>query len=396
MIYFVFFILILICVFEFKIYTVSSFLSPWIINNLIWILITGGLICYSHLFKPLYGDFLICLLVWTVGFNLFSLLGYNKSSYRKLKTRKKFSISNKLYNIFLVISLIATPIFVYKAYMNVGVLSAAIFNEFRYHANNGDLSFGLLSRIQIFNQALLIITMLFYSQISKYKVWFVIFANLMVSLVIAEKGSILYLLTVIIYILYLRKKINLKQIAYVGIITLGLFWGMNILRAWETGSHSSFGDFLALYTLSPSVAFDQLRPDIAGYFGLNTFPAFYILINLLTGSHYPIVSKLKDFVDVPNHVNVYTIMQPLYQDWGILGVFIFACIFGFICGVVYKKTFGTSLIWNCYYIHLYYIIVTGFFQDNFFISISESAQLLFMFYLFSIIKTSKKISYNLK
>ena len=359
-------------------------------------MITGGLIFYSHLFKPLYGDFLICLLVWTVGFNLFSLLGYNKSSYRKLKTRKKFSISNKLYNIFLVISLIATPIFVYKAYMNVGVLSAEIFNEFRYHSNNGDLSFGLLSRIQIFNQALLIITMLFYSQISKYKVWFVIFANLMVSLVIAEKGSILYLLTVLIYILYLRKKINLKQIAYVGIITLGLFWGMNILRAWETGSHSSFGDFLALYTLSPSVAFDQLRPDIAGYFGLNTFPAFYILINLLTGSHYPIVSKLKDFVDVPNHVNVYTIMQPFYQDWGILGVFIFACIFGFICGVVYKKTFGTSLIWNCYYIHLYYIIVTGFFQDNFFISISESAQLLFMFYLFSIIKTSKKISYNLK
>ena len=108
------------------------------------------------------------------------------------------------------------------------------------------------------------------------------------------------------------------------------------------------------------------------------------------------MSKLKDFVDVPNHVNVYTIMQPFYQDWGILGVFIFACIFGFICGVVYKKTFGTSLIWNCYYIHLYYIIVTGFFQDNFFISISESAQLLFMFYLFSIIKTSKKISYNLK
>ena len=396
MIYFVFFILIFICVFEFKTYTVSSILSPWIINNLIWILITGGLICYSHLFKPLYGDFLICLLVWTVGFNLFSLLGYNKSSYRKLKTRKKFSISNKLYNIFLVISLIATPIFVYKAYMNVGVLSAEIFNEFRYHANNGDLSFGLLSRIQIFNQALLIITMLFYSQISKYKVWFVIFANLMVSLVIAEKGSILYLLTVLIYILYLRKKINLKQIAYVGIITLGLFWGMNILRAWETGSHSSFGDFLALYTLSPSVAFDQLRPDIAGYFGLNTFPAFYILINLLTGSHYPIVSKLKDFVDVPNHLNVYTIMQPFYHEWGILGVFIFACIFGFICGVVYKKTFGTSLIWNCYYIHLYYIIVTGFFQDNFFISISESAQLLFMFYLFSIIKTSKKISYNLK
>ena len=396
MIYFVFFILILICVFEFKTYTVSSILSPWIINNLIWILITGGLIFYSHLFKPLYGDFLICLLVWTVGFNLFSLLGYNKSSYRKLKTRKKFSISNKLYNIFLVISLIATPIFVYKAYMNVGVLSAEIFNEFRSHANNGDLSFGLLSRIQIFNQALLIITMLFYSQISKYKVWFVIFANLMVSLVIAEKGSILYLLAVLIYILYLRKKINLKQIAYVGIITLGLFWGMNILRAWETGSHSSFGDFLALYTLSPSVAFDQLRPDIAGYFGLNTFPAFYILINLLTGSHYPIVSKLKDFVDVPNHVNVYTIMQPFYQDWGILGVFIFACIFGFICGVVYKKTFGTSLIWNCYYIHLYYILVTGFFQDNFFISISESAQLLFMFYLFSIIKTSKKISYNLK
>ena len=88
--------------------------------------------------------------------------------------------------------------------MNVGVLSAEIFNEFRYHSNNGDLSFGLLSRIQIFNQALLIITMLFYSQISKYKVWFVIFANLMVSLVIAEKGSILYLLTVLIYIPIVR------------------------------------------------------------------------------------------------------------------------------------------------------------------------------------------------
>lgn len=112
MIYFVFFILVLICVLEFKSYTVSSLLSPWIINNLIWILIIGGLIFYSHLFKPLYGDFLICLLVWTVGFNLFSLLGYNKSSYRKLKTRKKFSISNKLYNIFLVISLINSSLII--------------------------------------------------------------------------------------------------------------------------------------------------------------------------------------------------------------------------------------------------------------------------------------------
>lgn len=394
MIYITIIIIVLICYLEKRYVNHSTILSPWIINNLIWLAVSIALITNSQYFHPFRGDFKISLLLWTIGFNAFSCLSY-KLKIHKNKQRKYTSIfiqrdlHNNLFNVLLCISLFGTLLFVYKGLQNIEAITVNIMSDFRGNANEGNLDFGILNRIQIFNQCLLIVSFYYYKILNKYKILYIIIANLLVSIIIAEKGSMLYLVTVIIYFMYRYKKISIKNILYTSFATLLLFWLINLSRSIATGEYSGLTHFLSLYILSPSAAFDHLHPEVGKYFGQFTFPPFYIFYNLLYGTHYPIVTKLKDFVDVPMHTNVYTIFQPFYQDWGIWGVFVFACLFGLFCGYIYKKSFQNTLVFKWYYVHVYYVVLTGFFQDNFFISLSESVQLLVMFYVIS-----KFVSYN--
>lgn len=359
----------------------SSLMSPWVITNIVWLVINLGLLFYGDMFNPLGGGYILSVVLWAIGFNLFSILSFilvNEGGSSSVWTTNL-----KVFYFLFVLSLILTPIYLYKIYLTLGDLSAGVLQDLREGSNNGHDDFGLLNRVQIFDQALLIIAMCNLRKIKKWIIFVIIFLNILVSLSIAEKGSILFLLVVISFVLYKHEIIRFKHIVIGVCGVIALFWGMNIARSYYTGSHSSLDSFIMLYILSPSVAFDSLETSVLGMFGENTFPPFYKLCNLLFDTQYEVVSKLKDYTDVPYHVNVYTIMQPFYQDWGYVGVFVFSCIMGVISGFYYKKSLSDSVIMQSLYLFILYVLITQFFQDNFFISISEFFQFMLIFYISS-------------
>ncbi|MCC8069839.1 MAG: oligosaccharide repeat unit polymerase, partial [Ruminococcus sp.] len=139
--------------------------------------------------------------------------------------------------------------------------------------------------------------------------------------------------------------------------------------------------FFSIYILSPSVAFETLTPESGEYWGANTFPFFYILLNHISDFNYDIVLKLKEFVYVPLPTNVYTIMQPYYEDFGFVGVFIFGIINGSFIGFIYRRAIKGKPISKCLYVYLLQILILQFFQENLFVSLSVLIQILFWSYL---------------
>ena len=353
-----------------------SIFSPWAITNAVWLMINLGLMFYGNLLLPLKGSFCLSIFLWILGFNVFSLLTYNLVNHHN-HYHREWVVNYRVFYLLFIIAVIFTPIYLFKVYHTVGNLSDGAFADLRQEAVFGHHDYGFISRVQLFDQALLILAMINLKRVNKWVLGVLILFNIFISLSIAEKGSILFLLIVIAYVLYKQKYIKVKHLVIVALCIVLLFWGMNVMRS-KTGG-TSLDSFLMLYVLSPSVGFDELKVSINGLFGENTFPAFYKLCNTLFGTNYEVIPKMKDYTFVPFMVNVYTIMQPFYQDWGYMGVLFFSCIFGTITGFYYKKSYGNSIVMKCTYVFLVYILVTQFFQDNFFISISEFFQFTIIF-----------------
>ena len=114
------------------------------------------------------------------------------------------------------------------------------------------------------------------------------------------------------------------------------------------------------------------------------------------GTSFTEIPMLKDFVYVPMGVNVYTVMQPYFEDFGYSGVLIFGIINGVISGFVYKKSMSGGLNWICLYTFICEYYVLQFFQERLFISHSDFIQIIILTSLlimpnfrFSKIKTNK-------
>ena len=88
----------------------------------------------------------------------------------------------------------------------------------------------------------------------------------------------------------------------------------------------SIADVLGIYIYSPLVALGLLENTI--HFGEYTFRIFYAVSYYFGFSELPPQETILDYVNVPFPTNVYTVMQPFYSDFGLLGVFLGAIFYG--------------------------------------------------------------------
>ena len=279
--------------------------------------------------------------------------------------------------------MIITPIYVYRIYQIISMFSLDdLMENVRILAIFGEGQ-GILGQSITLNQALLITALWAYPRIPLWQVIITVIACFLNAIAIMEKGTLFFVFICIIFVLHHKKAIRLRTIIIAGLLLVGFFYLFNLQRAGDDSDYSrseTITDFIAMYVLSPPVAFCQLMPEITPQFGTNTFGTIYHF--MIRFGVDGVVEKLKtqEFVFVPISTNVYTIFQPFYIDFGYKGIAFFSALYGIICGFLYRLYKNNNTFGCCLYTFIVYVLVLQFYQENIFLSLATVIELVILVY----------------
>lgn len=372
----------------------SDYFSPWMLTIGIWAVILGLYYALDTDLYPIKGQFYYCFMLWLPIFCLCALAAYllGTGGMKPAAATGGIDYNKTLFNFFFIISLIITPLYVYRVYQIVIMFGTNdILNNVRTLAVHGEGQ-GFLNYSHVLNQSLFVVALWSHPKVPMWQVVTLGFACLLNSLAIMEKGTILFIFLSVAFVLFEKKVIRVRSIVILGVALILFFYLFNLLRAEEDSDYQkeeTLLDFFAMYALSPPVAFCQLMPEVTPQFGTNTFASIYVFLERL-GLHVVIKEKTQDFVYVPIGTNVYTIFQPFFIDFGYKGVAFFAALYGSVCGWLYRLFRSRHSVGICLYAYVVYVLVMQFYQENIFLSLVFVLQFAFFVFLF----TQQKLKFS--
>ena len=365
----------------------SGFFSPWSLTVGIWILILGLYYLLDTDLYPITKQFYYCLLLWLPLFCFCALSTFWLSSDTDNSNTSTGGIhyNKSLFLFFFVISLIITPLYIYRVIQIVTMFGTEdLMTNVRTLALFGEGQ-GILNYSAVINQALFVVALWAHPKIPTWQVVILGIACLMNSLAIMEKGTMFFVFVSSMFVLFEKKVIHMRSILTFSILIILLFYIFNLERAGEDSDYQkeeTLLDFFTMYALSPPVAFCQLLPEVIPQFGTNTFETIYLFLERL-GADVVVKDKLQEFVFVPVSTNVYTIFQPFYIDFGYPGVAFFATLYGCACGYLYRLFRSGNGVGTCLYTYAVYVLLLQFYQENVFLSMVFVLQLSFFIVLFT-------------
>ena len=379
---------------DIKLNLLGGYFSPWFLTIAIWVLILGLYYLLDTDLYPITKQFYISFLLWLPIFCLCAFGTYMLSSGQSNgMTKGGIDFNKSLYIFFFCISLIITPLYVYRVIQIVTMFGTEdLMTNVRTLALFGEGQ-GILNYSAVINQALFVVALWAHPKIPTWQVIVLGIACLMNALAIMEKGMMFFVFVSSMFVLFEKKVIRIRTILTFSILILILFYIFNLGRAGEDSDYQkeeTLFDFFTMYALSPPVAFCQLSPEVIPQFGTNTFETVYLFLKRF-GADVVVKDKLQEFVFVPVSTNVYTIFQPFYIDFGYWGVAFFAAIYGCVCGFLYRLFRNGNGVGTCLYTYAVYVLLLQFYQENVFLSMVFVLQFAF----FIILLTQQKIRFQL-
>lgn len=374
--------------------------APWFITTSVWVVVLIGLSFKdSTLLKDPSTQFYVSIALWLPIFFFSSFITYNlmKSNSMGSKTYAMLNmtdINRTIFSVLLFVSCVLTPLYV-KKIMDVVLIFGTedLMYNIREFSIHGDSQVGILGYSIAINKALLLVAVWKFKQLKWWQTTWIYIANLLNTLAIMEKGGFFLIFFCIVFVLFQRKIIKARSLIVLGIILILLFYGFNLLRSKEGSDYQEnetvFG-FIAMYILSPPVAYCEVVRDITPQFGGHTFPMIYTFLNRFGFGPFEEFDRLQDFVFLPVPTNVYTVFQPFFLDFGQKGIAVFAMIYGVISGITYRLMHNGNDFGKCMYVYTAHILVLQFFQENVFTVSMPVIQLTFFVYLC----TQKKIFFS--
>lgn len=372
----------------------GGYFSPWFLTIAIWVLILGLYYLLDTDLYPITKQFYICFLLWLPIFCLCAFGTYMLSSDAgNSKTTGGIDFNKSLFLFFFGISLIITPLYVYRVIQIVTMFGTEdLMTNVRTLAVYGEGQ-GILNYSAVINQALFVVALWAHPKVPMWQIVVLGIACLMNALAIMEKGTMFFVFVSTMFVLFEKKVIRIRTILSFSILIIILFYIFNLGRAGEDSDYQkeeTLFDFFTMYALSPPVAFCQLSPEVIPQFGTNTFETVYLFLKRF-GADVVVKDKLQEFVFVPVSTNVYTIFQPFYIDFGYRGVAFFAAVYGCICGFLYRLFRNGNGVGTCLYTYAVYVLLLQFYQENVFLSMVFILQFAF----FIVLLTQKKFRFQL-
>ena len=372
----------------------GGYFSPWFLTIAIWALILGLYYLLDTDLYPITKQFYICFLLWFPIFCLCAFGTYMLSSDAGNNiTTGGIDFNKSLFLFFFGISLIITPLYVYRVIQIVTMFGTEdLMTNVRTLAVYGEGQ-GILNYSAVINQALFVVALWAHPKVPMWQIVVLGLACLMNSLAIMEKGMMFFVFVSTMFVLFEKKVIRIRTILTFSILILILFYIFNLGRAGEDSDYQkeeTLFDFFTMYALSPPVAFCQLSPEVIPQFGTNTFETVYLFLKRF-GADVVVKDKLQEFVFVPVSTNVYTIFQPFYIDFGYRGVAFFAAVYGCVCGFLYRLFRNGNGVGTCLYTYAVDVLLLQFYQENVFLSMVFVVQ----FTLFIVLLTQQKFRFQL-
>ena len=379
---------------DIKLNLLGGYFSPWFLTIAIWGLILGLYYLLDTDLYPITKQFYICFLLWLPIFCLCAIATYMLSSRSDYgMTTGGIDFNKSLFLLFFGISLIITPLYVYRVIQIVTMFGTEdLMTNVRTLAVYGEGQ-GILNYSAVINQALFVVALWAHPRIPIWQIVVLGLACLMNSLAIMEKGMMFFVFVSTMFVLFEKKVIRIRTILTFSILILILFYIFNLGRAGEDSDYQkeeTLFDFFTMYALSPPVAFCQLLPEVIPQFGTNTFETVYLFLQRF-GADVVVKDKLQEFVFVPVSTNVYTIFQPFFIDFGYRGVAFFAAVYGCLCGFLYRLFRNGNGAGTCLYTYAVDVLLLQFYQENVFLSMIFVLQFTF----FIVLLTQQKIKFQL-
>lgn len=383
----------------FRHFDFGGLFSPWAITISIWTAILGFYYLLDTKLYPITSQFYYSFIIWLPIFCICSLITYNAFRHQNPDDlwSESLDFNKTIFNVFFVLSLIITPLYVYRVLQIVMMFSTEdLMNNVRTLALYGEGQ-GLLSYSIVINQSLFVVALWAHPKVPTWQVVTLAIACLMNSLAIMEKESMFFVFTSIIFVLFEKKVIKLRSILLYGGLLIVVFYLFNLGRAEEGSKYQeeeTLLDFIAMYVLSPPVAFCQLGQELTPQFGTNTFEKIYIFLARFGYSDIVVKEKLQEFVWVPIPTNVYTCFQPFFIDFGYKGIAFFSGVYGCLCGWLYRLYKNKNGVGCGLYTYAVFALMLQFYQENIFYSLVFLAQFTIFVTLFT--QKKVKLSFNIK
>lgn len=213
--------------------------------------------------------------------------------------------------------------------------------------------------------------------------------NVILAIVTASKTSIMFLIFAVFVVLNFRKSLSKKSFLY-GIILL--FLTMSVLQSARSANKDDKDDLLentfVTYFFGGIPALDQIIQSrmTSTHQGQNTMALVNNIIAKISSSPRPPKEYTHDITEkgylyVPLPTNVYTVIGPIWLDYGYIGIAIFPFIIGAFSGLCWKLYLSGKKWGVVIYTYLGSVLVLQFFGEYFFTNMSYLLQLVILSYL---------------
>lgn len=365
---------------------VGGLFSPWSVTILIWSIVLGLYYLLDTDLYPITSQFYKCFIIWIPIFLFLSFATYNLLPARPSNQEDDFRFNKSLFTVFFAISLIITPLYLYRILQIVTMFGTEdIMTNIRTLALFGEGQ-GFLNYSIVLNQSLFVVALWAYPKIPSWQIVLLGLACVMNSLAIMEKGSLFFVFACIAFVLFEKQVIKLRSILVFALMMILMLYLFNLGRAGEDSDYQkeeTLFDFFTMYVLSPPVAFCQLVRDVTPQFGTNTFEIIYLFLARFGVTDIVVKDKLQEFVWIPISTNVYTIFQPFFIDFGYKGIAVFAGVYGCAMGWLYRLYKNKNSTGCGLYTYAIYVLLLQFYQENVFYSLVFVIQFSFFVFLFT-------------
>lgn len=198
--------------------------------------------------------------------------------------------------------------------------------------------------------------------------------------IISTVGKLTILTTLLIFLVAkyvgVKKKLSVFYISICLILFVMISFFINIVRKAEVDDSFSLIDMLGGYIFSPIIAFGELSNN-SEIWGEYTFRFFYAFTYKLGLNDIKPNETILDYVYIPTPINVYTGIQPFFQDFGVYGIFFGALFYSVFYSLLYFKAVEQRGVYLVIYALLSISLVLFIFAETLFTNLALNIYLIF-------------------
>lgn len=351
----------------------KKILNPLFITPFLW----GGLLflfeVLPHSLYALQEQFLWAICIWVFSFFVGGLLCF------RMKIGGQLNLYNsKIFTIYYYIVLIFAPLALITLILEAIKVGPEYFFLRLRLINTGldeddTFSLGVLGYVFNFANVVCLLFTFYYERISKYRYYIVLLLAFLLGIITLARTSLVVLTIGIFVILYFKNVLRKKHYMYFlgGLVLFMII--ITLMRSSHETESLNVSDTLAIYLFAGMPAFDTLEYFPNEDFGAYTLRFFYAVGNAF-GGNYEVKKTILEYVYIPNPTNVYTVMQPFFQDFGYLGILVFGFFYGLIYFFLYRNSTKGSAIFIILYALILPSLLLQFFGEYIFQNLSSFIQ----------------------